>query len=154
MIGGGGTEFGGEQGAVIGAELVGVQAQAEAERFRGAQDGARLVQGKHVRFAEDVAVLGEVVADDPRQHLVDHEIDVVVDAAAILVGDFVSAQKGGDVAHAGSAASCRMVRRIWSSASSDRPYPDLASMVVVPPRGTTARSGWRRRAGRRRRPRG
>ena len=65
MVGGGGTEFGGEQGAVIGAELVGVQTQAEAERFRGAQDGARLVQGKHVRFAEDVAVFGEVILGRP-----------------------------------------------------------------------------------------
>ncbi len=93
-------QFGGEQRAVIGAELVGMQAKAEAERLRGAHYGARFVQGKDVRFAEDVAVFGEVVADNQRQHLVDHEIDVVVDAAAILVGDFVSAQEGGDAAHA------------------------------------------------------
>ena len=98
MVGGDGTEFGGEQGAVIGAELVGVQTQAEAQSFRGVQDGARLVQGKHVRFAEDVAVFGEVIPGDPREHLVDDEIDIVVDAAAILVGDLVSAEERRDAA--------------------------------------------------------
>ena len=101
MVGGGGMEFGGEQRAVIGAELVGVHAQAEAERLGGAQDGARLFHGKHVGFAEDVAVLGEVLFGNARQHFVDHEIDVVVDAAAIFVGDFVGAQESGYVAQAG-----------------------------------------------------
>ena len=101
MVGGGGVEFGGEQGAVIGAELVGVQAQAEPERLRGAQDRTRLFHGKHVGFAEDIAVLGEVLFGNAGEHFVDYEIDVVSDAAAKFVGDFVGAEESGHVAQAG-----------------------------------------------------
>ena len=66
--------------------------------MRRLQHGPRLLHGKDVGFAEDVAVFGEVLASDARQHLVDHEIDVVVDAAAKFVGDFVGAQKRRHVA--------------------------------------------------------
>src|ERR1019366_4505952 len=66
-----------------------------------AQHGARLFHGKHAGFAEDVAVFGEVLLGHARQHFVDHEIDVVVDAAAIFVGNLVGAQESGYVAQTG-----------------------------------------------------
>src|ERR1035441_8989978 len=91
-------QLGGQQRTVVGAELVGVQAQAETEGLGGTQHGARLLQGKHAGFAEDVAVFGEVLLGHARQHFVDHEIDVVVDAAAIFVGNLVGAQESGYVA--------------------------------------------------------
>src|ERR1017187_10209968 len=101
MVGGGGMEFGGQQGAIIGAELVGVEAQTEAERPGGEQDGARLFHVKHIDFTEDIAIFGEVFPDHARQHLVYDEVHIVVGTAAIFVGDLVGAQEGGNVAQAG-----------------------------------------------------
>ncbi len=78
-----------------------MQAQAEIERLRRAQHGARLFHRKHVRFTEDVAVLGKFLLGNERQHLVNHKIDVIADPAAIFVRDFVGAEESGYVAQAG-----------------------------------------------------
>ena len=101
MVGGGGVEFAGEEAGVVAGELVGVDAQCEAQGLRGLQYAARLFDGEDVGFAEDVASFGERLAGDCGEHLLDHEIDVGVDAAAEFIGDLVGAEEGGDIAQAG-----------------------------------------------------
>jgi hypothetical protein len=61
MVRRGGAELGCEQRASVGAELVGMHAYAEAERFRSAQYSARVGNMEDVRLAEDVAVFGQTL---------------------------------------------------------------------------------------------
>src|ERR1043166_9705197 len=74
-------------------ELIGVQPDAQAVRLRGTKDPPCILNGKHARFAEDVAVLAQCT--DCRQHLLNHEREVLRAAAAVFIRRFVRAKKRG-----------------------------------------------------------
>ena len=66
------------------AELVGVDAQLHPGAPRRLQDRAALLRREDAGLAEHVAPLGEPLARDGGDHLVDDEVDVVAAAIAVL----------------------------------------------------------------------
>ena len=77
----------GQQGTVIRTELIACTRINPSAPARGT---VRACPGKTLARKRR-AVLGELLLSDARQHLVDHQIDVVVDAAAKFIGHFVGA---------------------------------------------------------------
>ena len=59
VVGGRGSEFGGQGGAGAGTKLLGVDAKAEAMLLRSSKDGAVFVDGEGVIVAEGVAIARE-----------------------------------------------------------------------------------------------
>ena len=101
VIGADGAEFRGQLGGTGRLELVRVQLELEAMTPGRAEDDARLVGGIDARFTEDVGEGGEPFGGDARQHLIHDERDVLFARArrdAVLDGDLVGAEEGGDEA--------------------------------------------------------
>src|SRR6266568_4603449 len=60
-----------------------------------------LVCTEHIFFAKDVAVFGEFLFSDARQHFVDDQIYVSLPAISVFRRNVVSTQEGGDVVQRG-----------------------------------------------------
>src|SRR6185503_16751171 len=63
----------GDAGAAARRELVGVHTRHEAGPASGFEDLDRLLRGEDAPFAEHIAVLGQALLRDAREHLLDDE---------------------------------------------------------------------------------
>ena len=70
-----------------------MDAQLQAGVSRRRQDSPRIVGAEDVAFAEDIAPFGQSLRLHARDHLVDHERDVLVAPRAVLDGHLVRAQE-------------------------------------------------------------
>ncbi len=85
------VQFCSELGSSSVFQLIRVHAQAESMRSRGLEDAARVVDRKHVRFAEHVAECGELRGS--RQHFMNDHIEIIGAAATEFIGDLVCAEE-------------------------------------------------------------
>ena len=103
MVGGGAAQLDRQLHAGAGAELVGVQAEAEAGGPAGLEHGPALVGVEGALLAEGVDPAG--VGGAGREHLAADQVDVVVGPALELGRDDVGAEEGGLVGQL--PATCR-----------------------------------------------
>ena len=99
VVGGHGTQFGGQFRSTQGNNLVGVQLQAETHVAGGGEQAARLLDGEDAFLAEYVAELGKLLVADGGHDVADEKVHIVVRAAPILLGHGVCAEEGGDDVH-------------------------------------------------------
>src|SRR5262249_10572607 len=81
------------------AQLFCVNSDAKSERLCPAKNPKRLIRTEHARLAENIAIAGEIIGHDRRQHLIQYQIQVIFprcagDGSSVLVGYFMSAKKG------------------------------------------------------------
>ena len=100
VVGGHGTQFGGQFRSTQGNNLVGVQLQAEPHVAGGGEQAARLLDGEDPFLAEHVAELGQAVRLHLGHYFADEEIHILVRASLIFFGYGVCAEEGGDDVHA------------------------------------------------------
>src|SRR5208283_1602367 len=79
-------------------KLVRVDAQTETQLARRVEDPCRRGYVEYLRLAKNIAVLSQALRGDGRQHVMNHQVDVFRSTAAILVGNFMCTEEGGNIA--------------------------------------------------------
>ena len=95
MVGSSCAQIGGQQGAGIGSELVGMHPQPQAERLRGAQNPAGLLHREDVGLADNVTVPGQPFAGHGRQHFVDNQVAISIAASPVFIRNFMAPRNVG-----------------------------------------------------------